>query len=284
MDKVFSVVYETYDYKRFKKLDCNRTLSEERKAKLLASFLANEILNPIVVNNKFEIIDGQGRYEVKKDLGLPIYYVIDADATIEDCRRMNAYNTQWSIADFCKSYADAGNKSYISLIEICDRYNLSISTVLRIINRKGGFTANNSLRDGTFILTEKDKAWVIDLIEKMNQIVNALKFTGRINDTFRTSVRIITEFEGFEYERFLKNCERFHTRFVQMSRIEDQLKVFSDIYNYRRKPENSKLYFEDYMRNRGANVRTYSKPMFKSFQPDVSTLEKSEEIVSKEGQ
>ena len=34
------------------------------------------IKNPIVVNEKMEIIDGQGRFEVCKEKGLPIYYNI----------------------------------------------------------------------------------------------------------------------------------------------------------------------------------------------------------------
>ena len=93
MRKQIAVVYEEDDYSVFKRLEGNRTVLSNRLKNLIESFRGGEILNPIVVNKNMEIIDGQGRFEARRTLGLPIVYVIDPDATIEDCRRINHYNS-----------------------------------------------------------------------------------------------------------------------------------------------------------------------------------------------
>ena len=51
----------------------------------------------------------------------------------------------------------------------------------------------------------------------------------------------------------------------------DQLVEFERIYNYRSK-KGGRLYFSDYMRNRGENVRDYSKTYSPYNDTDVSTL------------
>lgn len=66
MSRIFAQVYEEKDYSKFKRLENNRDVTESRKEKLKASIASGEILNPIIVNEKMEIIDGQGRYEAKK--------------------------------------------------------------------------------------------------------------------------------------------------------------------------------------------------------------------------
>ena len=90
---IIEMVYETYDYSLFKKLPENRIVRSDRKEKLISSMTQKYVLSPICVNGNFEIIDGQGRYEARKEMGLPIHYIIDENAKAGDCRLMNQYNT-----------------------------------------------------------------------------------------------------------------------------------------------------------------------------------------------
>lgn len=92
MAKIKTYVFETNDYGVFYRLEDNRSVTESRKNQLIASFSAGEVMCPIIVNEKMEIIDGQGRFEARKALELPIYYIIDPGKNINDCRRMNSYN------------------------------------------------------------------------------------------------------------------------------------------------------------------------------------------------
>ena len=59
-----------------------------------------------------------------------------------------------------------------------------------------------------------------------------------------------------------------------MSKLEDQLKEFSRIFNHKKKGK--RIYFEDYMRNRGYNARNYDSnvSMHEDKSTNVSTLKK----------
>lgn len=277
MDKIIAAVYETMDYGKFKMLQCNRDVTEQRKTKLMESFSIGEVLNPIVVNKHFEIIDGQGRYEAKKELGLPIYYVVDEDAGIDDCRRLNTYNTKWTDVDYAKSYAESGNANYIRLMDVCRQLNMNVSTAVKLSGH-AVYTKRDEhrIRRGELIFTEEDKNNLLRLSRKIDDIVDALNIKQRVSLTFKASIKIVVDTYGYEHERFVKNCMLYRSSFVVMSRTEDQLKEFSEIYNYRRKSNDNKLYFEDYMRNKGYNVRNYDESNFneKAFYHNVSTLSK----------
>ena len=93
MAKVIGQIFEEENYDIFVKLDDNRDVLSGRLNKLIASISERYVLNPIIVNEKFEIIDGQGRYEALKKLNRPIHYIIAPGAASDDCRRMNKYNT-----------------------------------------------------------------------------------------------------------------------------------------------------------------------------------------------
>lgn len=83
-------IYSSEDYSVFRKLNGNRSVLEQRKNMIMASITERGwIRNPVVVNEKMEIIDGQGRFEALKELGLPIEYVVAKGASISDCIALN---------------------------------------------------------------------------------------------------------------------------------------------------------------------------------------------------
>ena len=276
-DKVIAAVYQTSDYSKFKKLEDNRAVTTERKNKLISSFSAHEILNPIVVNKHFEIIDGQGRYEAKKELGLPIFYVMDPDATIDDCRRMNMYNSKWTSMDFCKSWAESGNENYVRILSVYRDTGATLNRILRLANKTNADRAiveNSPLVKGEIVFTEVDMEIVLNAINKAKEIRDALCVESRTNDTFFIAVKVMIETKGYLHSSMINNCKKNRSSYQQMAGLEDMLKEFSRIYNYGKKKD--KLFFEDYMRNKGYNVRTYDQPYGKREEIDISTLQKKE--------
>lgn len=213
MPKIVGHIYSTNNYSQFKRLDNNRKLLESRLSKLVASFGLKEIMNPIIVNENMEIIDGQGRFEAKKMLNRPIYYIVQKGATIEDCRRMNKYNTPWSVLDFCKSYADAGIKSYIRLLGTCKESGFPISRVLRLSNhstnsKSKAEIAKKPIEEGKLLFAEKDRETVLRVKKMSDDISEALLITQRKNDAFYTGIKIITETDGYNHSKMIENCKK----------------------------------------------------------------------------
>lgn len=264
--KAISQVYETYDYNMFHRLECNRIVDESRLNKLTASIGERRVLCPIVVNRLFEIVDGQGRYDACKKLGLSIQYVIDPNADIEDCRRMNHYNSKWTAGDFIASYAEGGDGNYIRMQRVIERTGLSYTSVIRIAENASPSSKNN-VESGTMRFTNKDeeRCYVIwDIVEKLK---DAFCITKRVSETFVKAVIIMVASDKMNTERLLRNAQKCRSNFVQMSGLEDMLTEFSRVYNYRQKGDY--VYFEDYMRNKGANVRDYTK---RNERENISTL------------
>lgn len=270
--RIVSTVYETDDYKIFREMENNRDVTVGRREKLIASFSAKEILNPIVVNEKMEIVDGQGRYEALKVLGRPIKFVVAYGATIDDCRRMNEYNTKWTEMTFVKSYASSGNENYERLLECRNKTEFSLSLIARLANKgkmvhirkDGKIVANkNTINSGDFIFTKQDYENVVGFKKIVNDIQEALELKGKLGETFIRTLKVITELQNwypngvkYDHERMVKKCKACRRRFVKASKMEDLLKEFSEVYNYRCSA-NQSIYLEDYMRNKGYNIRDY---------------------------
>ena len=60
-------VLSTTDYAKFKTLQGNRDVNKLHVSRLKESFKTAYLLSPIVVNQYYEIIDGQHRYEAAKE-------------------------------------------------------------------------------------------------------------------------------------------------------------------------------------------------------------------------
>ena len=278
-DEIIAVVNKTSDYGKFKRLKNNRRVSAQRVAQIKNSLIEKEVINPIIVNGNFEIIEGQGRYEAKKQLGLPIYYIVDQAANEDDCVRLNKNNCPWDAYDYVCSYADSGIESYKILLKLYEETRFPFARMLRFANKSDHPGGVNIIKSGNLEFDEMDAEKVRLLKGKSEDIISALQFTKKPNEAFYTAVKVVTETEGYEHSRMLRKCGQYRNSYAQMSSLEDQLKEFTRIYNKDASSKSRRLYFEDYMRNKGYNTRRYdnidpsSFPNYHADQPDISTLE-----------
>lgn len=268
--RIIANVYEETDYSVFKRLPDNRDVTEGRVGKLIASIRERYILNPIIVNEKFEVIDGQGRFEARKTLGLPIHYILVRGATSEDCKRMNRYNSVWTLLDYAVSFSRSGLEQYTRLLNLVRETKAPISRVLRLSNKSAKRTDNELFFNGKLKFSESDAATVERVLRIADEIDDALLSPNRRNEAFFTAVKVICEIPGYNHEQMIKNCKSCRASYAQASNLENQLKEFERIYNHRRKT--GKLFFSDYMRNRGYNVRTYDTAKTPAKYEDISSL------------
>ena len=116
-------VYVTSDYDMFKKMLGNRDIKSE--ARIIESIqTVGYICNPIIVNEKYEILDGQNRLAALKELELPVYFIVQPKAGIEVCRALNIGRRNWSTCDYIDSYAEIGDNmpSYKRLQSLINSY------------------------------------------------------------------------------------------------------------------------------------------------------------------
>lgn len=273
--RIIANVYEETDYSVFKRLPDNRDVTESRVGKLMASIRERYILNPIIVNEKFEVIDGQGRFEARKALGLPIHYIMVRGATSDDCKRMNKYNSIWSLSDYATSYSKSGLLAYTRLLNVCKSTKAPITRIMRLANKGAKKTYNENYFSGKLDFKDSDAVTVKYILKIADEIHEALLSTNRRNDAFFIAVKVMCETPGYNHEQMIKNCKICRANYMQASCLENQLKEFERIYNHRRKT--GKLFFSDYMRNKGYSVRDYEKSFTPIDAVDISTLAYNEE-------
>lgn len=268
--QIVGQVFETTDYNIFKKLKGNRGCTEARKRAVLKSIQSIGQLVPAEVDEHMAIIDGQARFEACKELGIPFKYIVVSGKGIEAARSANACMKPWQAGNYLESFAECGNHAYVLLQKACKETGLSASNVLAATTHNGD-GARMALKEGTLKFDENDLACAIVINQKCNDIRNALGLKAKPTNTFVHAVQIIVGHENYDHEHMLQNCKRLKTEYVFTGGIATMLKTFSTVYNNRLQKAD-KIYFEDYMRNKGANVINYGADWFKT--TEVQTLGK----------
>jgi hypothetical protein len=102
--KTNRVIYSTTDYDRFILLkenrECDTKRSNKHIEKLKRKITAKDLSVPIIVNENFQILEGQHRYKAYSQLKLPIAYEIREGFTIYDIITINNTNMPWDWYDW----------------------------------------------------------------------------------------------------------------------------------------------------------------------------------------
>jgi hypothetical protein len=93
--------------------------------------------SPLIVNKSLEIVDGNHRLEVLRNLGLPVYYITVDNANISDAQVLNVIQKVWTFMDFGRSYAASGNPHYQKFLTLYEEYPMAPTALLAVIADRG---------------------------------------------------------------------------------------------------------------------------------------------------
>lgn len=201
------ITYRTYDYAKFKTMRGNRKVAEKRVTTIMESIKQiGRLPTPIIVNEKMEIIEGQGRVEACKRLGLPIEYIIVVGATIEDCRVINQANTPWGEDDYIQSHIQSGNENYIRVKGLqdigftnMDVFNFSYNYL------QSGAVKRRTYSGGQFILTEETFNYVKENAETILSFTGFAEILGVRREQVQACVYWLMRHKNIDIERLRKN-------------------------------------------------------------------------------
>lgn len=264
-NEVVGQVFSSRDYDSFLKLDGNRSVLEPRKNSIKESIIEHGwIRNPIVVNEKMEIIDGQGRFEALQELGMPIQYVISEGATIDDCIALNLKQKNWQTLDYIKCYADIGKASYRVLYNLIREYqgkgHMSFENIV-IFASKHNNAGNASgtrgtVKNGTYELigTEQTVKKLLDFAADACSAIGVQR--GRLR-TWAPAIKFVYFCNEIDNNLFLEKLNKYSESISVAVSLEQALSCFERIYNYNMRSGN-RVYFRQaydmYIRNRGCRA------------------------------
>jgi hypothetical protein len=129
----YTDVYSTKDYAWFKKTKGNRPSTDSHYKKIKNSIVEKDLKMVIYVNADGTIREGHNTFEVRKDLGLPIYYIINDNFDALDVPRFNSGRENWSFTNTVNFYAVRGRKPYMVIQEKMQQYNMPIQETVGLL-------------------------------------------------------------------------------------------------------------------------------------------------------
>lgn len=136
------LVHSTMNYDSFSFIDGNRTVRKANLKKLLESMTQEQLIIPIIVNEKGQIIDGQHRFIACKTLKKPVYYIINHGYGIDQVKRANTVGENWTKDDFLNTYVSENDPNYIKILQLKNERGLQIGIILKIIASFQNVSAN----------------------------------------------------------------------------------------------------------------------------------------------
>lgn len=224
----------TQNYEKFTLKEENRDLKRTHINKLKDSLQERGFIaaRPVLVNENYEILDGQHRFMACKELNIPFEYVVQKNASPEMILNLNTTQRSWGAGDYVKFYANqVGNQAYKNLYSFMQEYKLSASVALSLMGRQTSGSLSDTIRNGQLIITKREVmeakeryTWVSEILK-----INRLPVGGRV----LTAIVKLSDCSGFQWETLLKKVSRQSDKVTRCATINGYIQMFGEIYNNR---------------------------------------------------
>ncbi len=231
-----NVVLKTIDYSIFVKIDGNRRMNKINFKRLRRSMGEEYLQVPIIINEKYEVIDGQHRLEVCKELSLPVYFIKVKGYGLSQVHRLNAVSKKWGFDEYLQGYADLGIKDYQRCEKFIEKYKFGSNETLSLLtglNSLAGGDARNSFNEGRFKITDYNGA------VRKAEMIYMLKpyYDGFKRRSFVTALLVAFNNKNFVFDEFLKKLKFQIPKLIDCTTTKQYMTVVENIYNYKRKQE-----------------------------------------------
>lgn len=224
-------VYTTSDYDMFTLSEFNRKVTLSKK--LLESVKHNDLtmFNPILIDNKGVVIDGQHRLLVCKSLDIPVYFIVSDEVKVNDSSDINCATRNWSTDDYITHFAKREFDSYKKLIKFGKQYEMPLTSLLSLgkASADKNETIPDLVRSGKFQFRESD-AKVKEVLENFKDFKEYVDFASQTM-FFKSYARVVMlpEYNHTHMIAKLKEASgTLHRQPTQQLQIDEILKL----YNY----------------------------------------------------
>jgi len=233
-------VQTTKNYSQFTFLKGNRSLNKLHELKLRKSIDTNYLFTIIIVNEKFEIIDGQHRFMAIKHLQLPIYYVVIKNYGLKEVQLFNQNNHKWKIDDYTDGYCDLGFADYIIFRDFKNKYKFSDYTCVLFLSQEDADNTRDRVKTNSVVEKFKLGLFKVNNIEKAisyAEMFIAIKefYKGYQKTTFIKAMWCMIHNKNFVFSEFINKLKLMPTALKPCANSTIYKELIEDIYNrYRR--------------------------------------------------
>lgn len=238
---------QTNDYNLFKKLDGNRSVNRVHVKRLADNFKTKYLVCPIIVNQDYEVIDGQHRLEAASQLNLPVNFIICNDYGLQEVQLLNSNTSNWKKIDYLNAFCDLGYHEYLKFKVFMDRYpDFSIAASEAILTgllsgtksgcidksisgNASGKMAVKYFQNGDLEIPDFEASK--RLAEKILQVKPYYDGFDRV--AFVRAMLGVFRNENYDHDVFIKRLEMQPNVLYHCSNVGQYKQLIEDIFNYR---------------------------------------------------
>lgn len=242
-DDVAGKYYSTRDYGKFIFNLKNRPINFAHVNNLAASIKENDLLHsqPGLVNEKYEVIDGQHRLKAAEKERRPFYYIMKQGLTIDDAISLNINTKNWGYPDYLHHWISQGSEAYIYYKRFQERYNFSYTLSLSLLHSGTTATKSGTKRifdNGEMEINFREKA---EFIGRMTLLYS--RHGAFANDRSFIRAMDMSYSNGYlDPWLLLKKMRLAPDKFRKCSDTDSYLQMMETLINYHNHGERIRLY------------------------------------------
>lgn len=171
-----ATIEKTLDYDQFIIREDNRDVSDNSVEGLMKAIKENNLTeySPVIVNEDFEVIDGQHQLQACVRLGYPVYYIkAKLNGKSEEAMiTLNANSKNWKLKDYIKHYSTHEGEQYDDyryLAAFKKKHQIPLTQAICIVaNKTYGMT--KEIRSGEFKQGASDPEITMNILKDYRPI------------------------------------------------------------------------------------------------------------------
>lgn len=219
----------TSEYDVFSRLPGNRDIDLLHVSTLVKAMEKEYIFSPILVNQDFQVLDGQHRLEAHRRLQKPIPFYWDEVGDLEAVQRLNSTQKGWTNADYAQSFVERGFKDYEIYTWFKKSYGLPYTVCLVLLSGSEYRGLSRSFKTGDF------KVKNLEVAKKKAVILSQLApyFTHWKDGGFLRAMNTALRKKGFDVQQFIHKVAVNSTMLVPCTSMDQYMQLIEEVYNFR---------------------------------------------------
>jgi len=237
IEKVQNGHFRTKDYTLFRLIPGNRPISQAHVDELVRSYQQYGYLKPpVLINERYQIINGQHTFMAAQALGEWIYFSIMQGARLPEVHALNRYSKDWNTETYMNSFVSQNRPEYVQYKIFKDKYGFGHKDCQTLLSGTSGGEQKYIFWAGNFKATNYLKA--VKYAERIKAVQPF--YAGYKRSSFVSAMIHCFENPQYDHKRFLHKLTLSLTDRVEpltdKANVAQCLAVIEGIYNNWSKP------------------------------------------------
>lgn len=236
-------ILSTTNYDLFKLLGNNRELNLLHVKRLVESFNEKYLICPIIVNERYEVIDGQHRLAACRETKKPIFYIKVKGYGIKEVQIFNTNQKNWTRYDFLEMYCSEGRKPYLEFKEFMIAFpDFGIRVCEKLLT---GYNQKSKVTGGILGLSRYFERGELSISNIPKSYLLAKKvvdykpfFSEYHTDSFVNAIVPLFTSKNYNHKEMLHKLGSCPHKLFVCNNIDKYRVQLENIYNYKRQKEN----------------------------------------------